>query len=115
MRIIVVEPFKERYVTNIERTLDNMQRLVGGYIQAVYPFDDEEIALVCNEEGKLQDLTPNRILFNEYGKPVDMIVGTFFLCSAPFDSENFEDIPAELIDKYIKKFSFKELLNNEIF
>ena len=115
MRIIVVEPFKEPYVTNIERTLDNMQRLVGGYIQAVYPFDDEEIALVCNEEGKLQDLTPNRILFNEYGKPVDMIVGTFFLCSAPFDSEKFEDIPAELIDKYIKKFSFKELLNNEIF
>ena len=43
MRIIVVEPFKEPYVTNIERTLDNMQRLVGGYIQAVYPFDDEEM------------------------------------------------------------------------
>lgn len=115
MRIIVVEPFREPYVTNIERTLDNMQRLVGGYIQAVYPFEDEEIALVCNEEGKLQDLTPNRILFNEYGKAVDMIVGTFFLCSAPFDSEDFEDIPTELIDKYIKKFSFKELLKNEVF
>ena len=93
MKIIVVEPFREPYVTNIERTLDNMQRLVGGYIQAVYPFeDDEDIALVCNEEGKLYDLTPNRILFR-YGKPVDMIVGTFFLCSAPIDSENFEDIP----------------------
>ena len=60
MKIIVVEPFREPYVKNIERTLDNMQRLVGGYIQAVYPFEDEEIALVCNEEGKLQDLTPNR-------------------------------------------------------
>ena len=115
MKIIVVEPFREPYVTNIERTLDNMQRLVGGYIQAVYPFEDEEIALVCNEEGKLQDLTPNRILFNEYGKAVDMIVGTFFLCSAPLDSEDFEDIPTELIDKYIKKFSFKELLKNEVF
>jgi hypothetical protein len=115
MRIIVVEPFREPYVTNIERTLDNMQRLVGGYIQAVYPFEDEEIALICNEEGKLQDLTPNRILFNEYGKAVDMIVGTFFLCSAPFDGEDFEDIPTALIDKYIKKFSFKELLKNEVF
>lgn len=114
MKIIVVEPFREPYVKNIERTLDNMQKLVGGYIQAVYPFEDEEIALVCNEEGKLQDLTPNRILFR-YGKPVDMIVGTFFLCSAPFDSEDFEDIPTELIDKYIKKFSFKELLKNEVF
>ena len=44
-----------------------------------------------------------------------MIVGTFFLCSAPLDSEDFEDIPTALIDKYIKKFSFKELLKNEVF
>ena len=110
MKVIIVQPIKEPYVLNINPSLESMQRIVGGYIQAIYPFEDEGIALVCNEEGKIYDLTPNRYLFNEYGEPVELIVGNFFICSAPFESENFEDIPEKLIEKYIKYFSFKELL-----
>ena len=62
MKIILVKPFTQPYTTEIKGDLESMQAIVGGYIEAVYPFDDQEIALVCNEEGKLEGLTPNRFL-----------------------------------------------------
>lgn len=105
MKIIVIKPFHNPKVMEIEHTLEAMQAIVGGYIEAVYPFDDEEIALVCNEEGKLEGLTPNRFLLNRNNGVCDFICGDFFLCSAPADSEIFESIPENLIQKYINKFS----------
>ena len=47
MKILVVEPMKTPTVQEIDGSLRSMQELVGGTIQAVYPFDDP-VALVCN-------------------------------------------------------------------
>ena len=105
MKIIVVRPLSQPQVKEIENTLKAKQTIVGGYIQAIYPYDDE-IALICNEEGKLMDLPLNRFLCDEDGNPVDYIAGTFFICGAPIDSEDFTSVPDELIDKYIKLFQF---------
>lgn len=107
MKVIIVKPFTNPYVANIKGDLESMQKIVGGYIEAVYPFDDVEIALVCNEEGKLEGLTPNRFLLNRNNGVCDFICGDFFLCSAPENSENFESMPDNLIQKYIDKFSAK--------
>ena len=106
MKIIIVKPFTNPYVANIKGDLDSMQKIVGGYIEAVYPFDDE-VALVCNEEGKINGLMPNRFLLNRNNGICDYICGDFFLCYAPCDSENFKSMPDSLIDKYIAKFSAK--------
>jgi hypothetical protein len=65
---------------------------VGGLVEAIYPFEDEELALICNEEGKLLGLTYNRALRDEDGRIYDVIAGTFFLCRAPADSESFEGL-----------------------
>lgn len=105
MKVIIVKPFTNPYVANIKGDLESMQKIVGGYIEAVYPFDDEEIALVCNEEGKINGLMPNRFLLDRNNGICDFICGDFFLCSAPADSENFESIPEYLIDQYVTKFS----------
>ena len=107
MKVIIVKPFTQPYTANIKGDLRSMQNIVGGYIEAIYPFDDEEIALVCNEEGKIEGLTPNRFLLNRNNGICDFICGDFFLCYAPADSENFESIPDNLIQKYIDKFSAK--------
>ena len=107
MKVIIVKPFTQPYTANIKGDLRSMQNIVGGYIEAIYPFDDEEIALVCNEEGKIEGLTPNRFLLNRNNGICDFICGDFFLCYAPADSENFESIPDNLIQKYINKFSAK--------
>ena len=44
MRILIVEPGKHPRVAEIENTLEKLQETVGGYIQAVYPCE-ENIAL----------------------------------------------------------------------
>lgn len=107
MKVIIVKPFTNPYTKEIKGDLESMQRIVGGYIEAVYPFDDPDVALVCNEEGKLEGLTPNRFLLNRNNGVCDFICGDFFLCYAPADSENFESMPDNLIQKYIEKFSAK--------
>ena len=50
MQVVIVEPEKKPVVQNIDNTLTSVQQLVGGTIQAVYPFE-EPVALICNDEG----------------------------------------------------------------
>lgn len=104
MDILLIEPGKSPVTAAIDNTLSAMQAAVGGLIQAVYPFE-ESIALVCNEEGKLLPLLPNRTLRHpETGEVYDII----FLCSAPPDSENFESLSPEQISRYTEHFKCPE-------
>lgn len=47
MKVLVVEPMKECYTKEING-LEEMQALVGGYIQAIYPFPDKAV-VVCKD------------------------------------------------------------------
>ena len=109
MKILIIEPLKEPYAKEIDGKLETMQGIVGGLIQAIYPFDHPEIALICNEEGKLNRLPLNRALFDKDGNIVDIIAGTFFLCSAPADNEDFGSLTDEQIEKYTKRFEALEI------
>ncbi len=97
LKVLVVEPMQPCRVQEIHG-LEEMQAIVGGYIQAVYPFRDE-VALVCNEDGKNLGLPYNRPLTNDRGIPYDMICGSFFL--AGMGEEDF----VSLTEEQIKKFS----------
>lgn len=55
MNVLMVEPGKAPYETQIGDDLQSMQAVVGGYIQAVYPYE-EPVALICCESGKLDGL-----------------------------------------------------------
>ena len=82
MKILVIAPLEEPVLREIDGSLAAMQRIVGGLIQAVYPFE-EPVALVCHDEGKLLGLPLNRALYHpETGELCDVIAGTFFLCGA---------------------------------
>lgn len=107
MKVIIVKPFTQPFIKEIQGDLRSMQEIVDGYIEVIYPFDDRNIALVCNEEGKLEGLMPNRFLLDRNSGICDFIFGNFFLCYAPEDSEKFDSIPDNLIQKYIDKSSKK--------
>lgn len=47
MKVVVVEPMKRAYVKDIDSGLESLQKEVDGYIEAIYPFEDE-VAIVCN-------------------------------------------------------------------
>ena len=103
MTVLLVEPNKAPEVKEISGTLDSMQELVGGTIQAIYPFD-EPVALICNDEGKLLGMQMNRML-PEIG---DIICGPFFLCGAPPDSEEFTSLTPEQLERYAVRFRSTE-------
>lgn len=100
MKVLIVESEKAPRAAEIGEGLEAMQAVVGGLIQAVYPFS-EPVALVCNDEGKLLGLPPSRILRDlATGIPYDVVCGTFFLCAAPPDSESFESLSTEQTARY---------------
>jgi len=98
INVLMVEPMKEPYVKELDGSLESLQGAVGGLIQAVYPFDDN-VAIVCNDEGKLMGLPPNRFLRDDRNVPYDVLCGTFFV--AGLSEDNF----ASLTDKQIAKYS----------
>jgi len=109
MNVLVIEPMRKPYAKEIDGDLESMQTVVGGLIQATYPFEDETVALICNEEGKLIGLPFNRALRDENGILYDIIAGTFLICSAPSDSENLAGLSEEQIQKYKSKFEQIEI------
>ncbi|MCF2664392.1 DUF3846 domain-containing protein [Oscillibacter valericigenes] len=111
MRVIVVEPKKKPMVQDICSDLASMQKIVGGSIQAVYPFD-QPVALICNEEGKLLNLPLNRALRDDVGNVYDIISGTFFLCTAPPDSDRFAGLTDQQVKTFMERFDMPEMFLN---
>lgn len=62
--VLLVEPNKYPKMIEIDDTLEAMQAVVGGDIEEYMPFEDE-VAIVCHEEGKLIGLPPNRAIYAE--------------------------------------------------
>ena len=109
MRVLLVKPCQHPTVIEIDGTLESMQTLVDGTIQALYLVDDTA-AIICNDEGKLLGLPPNRMLFDpESSKVCDVVAGDFFVCNAPPDAENFESLTDEQITRYTKRFQALEI------
>ena len=109
LHVVVVEPEKPPYAQDIQSGLKSMQKIVGGTIQALYPFS-EPIALICNDEGKVLGLPFNRSLRDESGKLYDVISGTFFLCGAPADSDRFESLTEQQAAWCLERFRVPELI-----
>lgn len=109
MKVLVVEPEKKPYTKEIEGGLESLQTEVGGLIEAVYPFSDP-VAIICNEEGKINGLPLNRALRDEDGNVYEIIAGTFLIAGTTED--NFGTLSDELIEKYKKLFRYPELFFN---
>lgn len=97
MKVLVVEPMKPCEAREIPDTLEAMQAIVGGGIEATYPFA-EPVAVICNAEGKGLNLPYNRPLMDESGLPYDIVCGTFFL--ARVEGEHFASLTEEQLQKY---------------
>ncbi len=106
IHVIMCEPRKRAYTTTITNTLESLQQIVGGYIEAVYPFDDP-VAIICNEEGKINGLEPNRALRDKGGKLYDILAGAFLIVG--LGEENFVALTPEYQEKYCKLFEYPEV------
>lgn len=102
MKILVVEAGKRPYEKEINGTLKELQEIVGGIIQVIYPFGDE-VGVVCNDEGLLLQLPFNRKVDEGCYR-----FGTFFLCG--LGKEDFTSLPEKLVKKYRAYFYSPQIL-----
>ena len=107
IRVLLFKPGEYGRAIEIEDTLESMQQTVGGWIEEYMPFEDE-IAIVCNEEGKIQGLPPSRAIYDDEGQLLDIISGDFFIAYAPIESEKFLSLTPELEKKYLDKYGMPE-------
>ena len=106
MNVLVVEPGYLPYEKEIQDGTDHleqMQAIVGGLIEPIYPYH-EEVAIVCNEEGLINGLPFNRSVPGGYGG----VFGTFFICG--LGEEDFCSLPPDLMERFKKEFRNSEIL-----
>lgn len=107
IHILVVEPEKQPYAKEIPSSLESLQHEVGGCIQATYPFA-EPVALICDEEGKLNGSPLNRALRDNEGHIYDIMAGTFLVVG--LGDDDFTSLSPELMQKFTERFKNPELL-----
>ena len=106
MTVLLIEPEARPKVVTMETGLKPLQEAVGGYIEAVYPFDDP-VALIVNEEGKLDGLPLNRALRHKNGEIYDILAGNILVVG--LGEEDFSSLSPELMKKYEEHFHQPEM------
>lgn len=102
MNVLVVEPGYTPYEKEIDGLAD-MQAIVGGTIQGIYPYQ-EPVAIVCNDEGMINGLPFNRSVPGGYGG----VYGTFFICG--LGTDDFCTLPPDQVMRFKKEYHCAEIL-----
>lgn len=115
IKVLMVEPGKKAYEKEIGTTLQELYSALDcECIQTFYPYEDL-VVIVCDDEGKINGGRPNRAIYGEDGKMMDIVCGKFFICDCSTDQ--FKSLPDDMMQKYKKQFLLPERfcrINNEI-
>ena len=107
LRCLLVEPYRLPEVIEINNTLEDKKKIVGGYIECAYLPNDEEVVIICNEEGKINGLQLNRDIGH------DIIAGPFLIVGDDYENGDFKSLTDEQIMKYKIKFGKNSILQTE--
>jgi len=87
LKAIVIKPGKHAQIVDINPTYSTLRTLVGGNIEMTYPFEDEYLAVISNEEAKFLDLPPNRAVRRADGSVADIYCGTMVVVALAPEGE----------------------------
>ena len=104
---LLVEPYKLPKEVEIENTLEKLQSLVDGYIECVYLPKDSDVILICNDEGKINNMPLNRDI------GFDIIAGPFFIVGNDYENADFKSLTEEQILKYKIRFDKNSIKETE--
>ena len=104
---LLVELHKLPKEIETENTLDNLQSLVDGYIECVYLQNDNDVVLICNDEGKINNMPLNRDI------GYDIIAGPFFIVGNDYENADFKSLTDEQILKYKIRFDKNSIKQTE--
>ena len=104
--VLLVKPGMYPQAVQIGGELEDLQKAVGGDIEVVYPYN-EPVALIINEEGKLNGSELNRALRDNEGQIYDIVAGDFLVVG--LGEEDFASLSPELMEKFEKEFHQPEM------
>ena len=102
LSVLKIAPGQFPQQVEIDSDLKALQEAVGGFIGVSYPFADDPVAIVYNDDGKLMGLPLNRALRDEDGQMYDAVAGTFLVVG--LGEEDFASLTPELAQKYEQLF-----------
>ena len=106
MDVLLVRPNMYPHPVQIGCELEDLQKAVGGDIQAVYPYEDP-VALIMDDDGKMMGKDLNRALRDEDGNMYDIIAGDFLVVG--LGEEDFSSLSPELMKKFEEHFHQPEM------
>ena len=110
VKALMIEPYKHPCVVELESDLDSLQKAVSigapeqGLIEFVYLEDN--VSILCNEQGKLVGLTPNRWLGE------DILCGVFYIV-AENDEGELMSLTDEQQERYYKMFYDPDVIDKD--
>ncbi len=111
IRVLMIEPGRKAYEKDIMSSVASLRRTIGGDLEAYYPFEDD-VVIICDDEGKIKHRPANRAILDNEGDLVDIICGPFFIADAA--GNYLGSLSDEMIDKYRKKFELPEKFYRDV-
>ena len=105
MKVVMVEPNKPAYVTEIDNDYKSIHDTVGGLIAPIYFLHERGVVMVGNEEAKLLGMEGKRRF--EDG----IVAGPFFICGD--NGEDFRSLTDEQCEKYVRQFAEPESITRQ--
>lgn len=114
MKVVMVEPNKPAYITEIGEDLQSLQKAVGGLIEPIYYLNEPRAVMVKNEEAKLIGMDAlsaygGKRCNRRFGDRI--VAGPFFICGESGDK--FCSLPDDLCEKYVQKFAVPESISQD--
>lgn len=104
LRCLLVEPNKLPKELEIGNTLEAKQYLVGGYIECVYPSNDNSVVFICNEEGKINEMRLNRDIGH------DIISSPFLIVGDDYEKSGFKSLTDDQLLRYKMRFDENSII-----
>ena len=107
IKCLLVEPYELPKEIIIDNTLEAKQIIVGGDIECVYLQNNDDVVLICNEEGKINGMKLNR----EIG--YDIIAGPFLVVGDDYENGEFKSLTSNQLLKYKMYFDENSIIRTE--
>ena len=104
---LLVEPNELPKEIEIDNSLEAKQHLVGGYIECVYPSNDNSVVFICNEEGKINGMPLNRDI------GYDIIAGPFLILGDDYENGDFKSLNENQILRYKMRFDKNSIVETD--
>ena len=107
IKCLLVEPYELPKEIEIDNTLEAKQKLVGGYIEQAFLHKDDSVVIICNEEGKINGMKPNRDIGH------DIIFGPFLIVGNDYENGGYKSLTSEQILNYKIRFDKHSIVQTE--